>query len=195
MKQSQLFKVHIYLQHQLRIRAHCHPWGKATWTRFLLLNRKPLQLNTLSAWVLVARMQKYFLAGLFSLGNCGLLGLHQSKGFPPSSRAGFFLYLQILVLSINDLLSIVKFIFFLNTLISRLVEVQQCTLGFGGPLLCWGGGWLRLKSPKCPVSCLIADHSLVLSLRVRNSCQEMKIALDVRVCLLMKSSRITSLAM
>ena len=53
----------------------------------LLLSMKPVQLNNLSASVLVAKMQRYFLASLHRLGNCGLLGLNQSKGSSPSSRA------------------------------------------------------------------------------------------------------------
>ena len=119
MKKPQLFKVNIYLQiqmHHQRIRARCWPWGKAARTRSLLTSllllsrtRKPIQLNTLSAWVLVAGTQKNFLASLYSLGNCGF---NHSKGFPPSARAGSFLCLQannykllILVSSSNDLLS------------------------------------------------------------------------------------------
>ena len=53
----------------------------------LLLSMKPVQLNNLSASVLVAKTQRYFLASLHRLGNCGLLGLNQSKGSSPSSRA------------------------------------------------------------------------------------------------------------
>ena len=41
----------------------------------LLLSMKPVQLNNLSASVLVAKTQRYFLASLHRLGNCGLLGL------------------------------------------------------------------------------------------------------------------------
>ena len=55
----------------------------------LLLSRKPIQLNSLSAW-----MRRYFLASLQNLGNCGLHGLHQSKGSSPPSRTGSFLFLQ-----------------------------------------------------------------------------------------------------
>ena len=53
----------------------------------LLLSMKPVQLNNLSASVLVAKTHRYFLASLHRLGNCGLLGLNQSKGSSPSSRA------------------------------------------------------------------------------------------------------------
>ena len=53
----------------------------------LLLSMKPVQLNNLSASVLVAKTQRYFLASLHRLGNCGLLGLNRSKGSSPSSRA------------------------------------------------------------------------------------------------------------
>ena len=47
----------------------------------LLLSMKPVQLNNLSASVLVAKTQRYFLASLHRLG------LNQSKGSSPSSRA------------------------------------------------------------------------------------------------------------
>ena len=53
----------------------------------LLLSMKPVQLNNLSASVLVAKTQRYFLASLHRLGNCGLLGLNRSKGSCPSFRA------------------------------------------------------------------------------------------------------------
>ena len=55
--------------------------------RLLLLSRKPIQLNTLSAWVLVAGTQRYFTASLENLGNSRIHGLHQTKGSSPSSRA------------------------------------------------------------------------------------------------------------
>ena len=43
----------------------------------LLFNRKPIQLNTRSAWVLVARTHRNFLASLTSVGYCSFLLLHQ----------------------------------------------------------------------------------------------------------------------
>ena len=68
-----------------------------------------------------------------------------------------------------------------STLI-RLVEVQESPLGFGGPLLCWGGGWLHLKSPKA-----LSLASLLITFQFfhrgsRIVAQEMKVAVNVRVC-------------
>ena len=120
MKQSQSFKVGIYLQIQLhhqRIRAQCCSWGKTAWTGHTLswqaeppffLTRSPCNWKKLfppECWWLQRR--GIFLASLQNLGNCGLLGLHL-----PSSRAGYILYLQannhklqILSFSIISLLS------------------------------------------------------------------------------------------
>ena len=50
------------------IKAQCCSWGKTAWTGHTLswqaeppfFNKKPLQLKTLSAWVLVAATQRYF---------------------------------------------------------------------------------------------------------------------------------------
>ena len=61
----------------------------------------------------MAATPRYFLASLQNLGDCGLLGVHQSKTSSLSSRAGSFLYLQvnknyklqILSLLINNLLT------------------------------------------------------------------------------------------
>ena len=107
MKQLQLFIVDIYSQIQLyhqRIRAQCCPWEKAAWTCSLLKGKpsfveqeahstdKPLRLSA------VGWKQRYFLASLQNLGNCGLLGLHQFKGFSPSSRASSFPYLQTIII-------------------------------------------------------------------------------------------------
>ena len=95
MKQSQSFKVGIYLQIQLhhqRIKAQCCSWGKTAWTGHTLswqaeppffLTRSPSnsKLFPPECWWLQRR--GIFLASLQNLGNCGLLGLHL-----PSSRAG-----------------------------------------------------------------------------------------------------------
>ena len=60
----------------------------------LLFNRKPIQLNTRSAWVLVAGTHRNFLASLTSVGYCSFLLLHQPKGSWSLSRVDSFLYLR-----------------------------------------------------------------------------------------------------
>ena len=50
----------------------------------LLFNRKPIQLNTRSAWVFVAGTHGNFLASLTSVGYCFFLLLHQPKGSLPT---------------------------------------------------------------------------------------------------------------
>ena len=95
-----------------------------SWTQFLLLNRKPIQLNTLSACVLVAGTQKYFPASLYSLGNCGLRGLHQSKANNYK--------LLILVLSFDDLLSSSSGSSFSSILSSGSSESNSLLLGLEG---------------------------------------------------------------
>ena len=59
----------------------------------LLLSKNPIQLKTLSAWVLVAGTQRNFLASLTRVGYCCLLVLHHPRGSLSLSNAGSFLYL------------------------------------------------------------------------------------------------------
>ena len=59
----------------------------------LLFSSHPSQLKTLPAWVLVAGMQRNFLASLTRVGYCSLLVLHHPRGSWSLSRAGSFLYL------------------------------------------------------------------------------------------------------
>ena len=47
--------------------------------------------NTLSAWVDVAGMQRYFLTSWIRVGYCNLLALHHSIGSKSSSSLGSFL--------------------------------------------------------------------------------------------------------
>ena len=94
----------------LTLRKSCKDTLSSNKPSLLLLSRKPILLNTLSAWELVAGTQRYFLAGLQNLGNCCLLSLHQFMGSKPSSRAGLCLQannykLQILSSLINNLVS------------------------------------------------------------------------------------------
>ena len=112
------------------------------------------------------------------------------------------LYLQannykflILVLSINDLLSSSSSSSFSSILSSDSSKFNSSTVWRAAPVLRRWMAPVRLKSTKCPVSCFIADHFPVLPLWVKRSCQEVKAAVDIRVCFSIKSSRITSFAM
>ena len=143
MKQSQSFKVGIYLQIQLhhqRIRAQCCPWGKTAWTGHTLswqaeppffLTRSPSnwKLFPPECWWLQRR--GIFLASLQNLGNCGLLGLHL-----PSSRAGCKqTIMNCKYWVFRSLTCSAQFIFFIKNLFS-LIEVQQSPLWLEGPLFC-----------------------------------------------------------